>query len=72
MKFTSAKEAYLLYNKYSNLHPQAANIPARMITEATNKARALIVIRAMCHGSTYTWEMTGEMREKFNYVIMNI
>ena len=42
-----------------------------MITEATNKARALIVIKAMCHGSRYTWETTGEVREK-NYVIINI
>lgn len=60
-KFTLTKETYYMV-KYSNLHPQAANIPVRMITIAINKARALIVIRAMCHGST--WGTTGEMGNK--------
>ena len=59
--FTLTKETYYVV-KYSNLHPQTANIPGRMITEAINKAGALIIIRAMCHGST--WGTTGEMRNK--------
>ena len=42
--------------QYSNSHPQATNIPARMTPIATNQARTPITSRAMCHD----WRGTRE------------
>ena len=49
--------------QYSNSHPQATNIPARMTPIATNQARTPITSRAMCHN----WRGTRERSKQEEY-----